>query len=105
MGRGKRPWKMRYHFDGTKTFGPTDDADDRSTQDMYTIDTSRPIDGMSSHSYQGEADSAARRVSRNGGTAHITYKDPDTGIETPVITYAPYEVAMEDLVADIHPDR
>lgn len=102
MSRGKRPWKMHYHFDGTKTFGP-DDC--RSTQDMYTIDTSRPIDGVSSHSYQAEADIAARRVSRNGGAAHVTYKDPESGIETPVSAYVPYEVAMEEMVDDVNPDR
>lgn len=102
MSRGKRPWKMRYHFDGTKTFGPDDG---RPTQDMYTIDTSRPINGMSSHSCQAEADHAARRVSRNGGTAHITYKDPESGLEALVTSYAPYEVAMEEMSDDVNPGR
>lgn len=60
---------------------------------------------VSSHSYQAEADIAARRVSRNGGAAHVTYKDPESGIETPVSAYAPYEVAMEEMVDDVNPDR
>lgn len=44
------------------------------------------------------ADVAARRVSRNGGTARITLRDSITGGETEIRVYTPYEVALQDLV-------
>lgn len=91
MGR-TRPWKVRFHYDGTKTF-----SDDESASDIYTIDTSRPIDGKDSYLNEGAAEAAARRISRNGGTARITLRDAATGDESEIRTYAPYEVAMEDL--------
>ncbi|WP_225506630.1 hypothetical protein [Mycolicibacterium fortuitum] len=90
----KRPWKVYFHHDGTKTF-----SDDESMDGAYTIDTSRPIDGVSSHAHEEVADSAARRVSRNGGAARIVFRDPTTGEERPVRTYAPYEDAMNDLTS------
>lgn len=97
----KRPWKMRFHYDGTKNFENVDSSEDYAPESAYTIDTSRPINGTSSHPYRDAADGAARQVSRNGGTAKIIYKDPETGIETEVRAYAPYEVAMEELTAEI----
>ncbi len=89
----KRPYKVRYHFDGTKQFG-----DDPSG--AYVIDTSRPIDGCSSHTDFSVAETTARGVSRNGGSARILLRDSATGVESEMKRYAPYEVAMEDLVHD-----
>lgn len=88
-----RPWKVHFRFDGTKTF-----SDDESMTGLYVVDTSRPIVGTSSHRDDGAADAAARRVSRNGGTARITLRDSITGDETEIRTYTPYEVALQDLV-------
>ncbi|MGW0162163.1 hypothetical protein ACWDUN_22900 [Mycobacterium sp. NPDC003323] len=89
----QRPWKVYFHHDGTKTF-----SDDETRPDSYTIDTSRPIDGTSAHATEEAATIAARRVSRNGGEARIILCDKTTGIESEIRTYAPYEVAMEDLM-------
>ncbi len=94
MGR-KRPYKVRYHFDGTKQF-----SDDETLTGAYIIDTSRPIDAMSSHADLGAADDVARRVSRNGGNARITLRDIATGVEAPIKSYAAYEVAIEDLARE-----
>ncbi|UJL32291.1 hypothetical protein HZU38_30795 (plasmid) [Mycolicibacterium vanbaalenii] len=66
--------------------------------DSYVIDTSRPIDGVSSHTELDSAETAARRVSRNGGSAQITLRDNATGVETQIKGYTPYEVAVEDLI-------
>lgn len=88
-----RPWKVHFRFDGTKTF-----SDDESLAGLYVVDTSRPIVGTSSYCDDGAADTAARRVSRNGGTARITLRDSITGDETEIRTYAPYEVALQDLL-------
>lgn len=88
-----RPWKVHFHFDGTKTF-----SDDESTVGFYVVDTARPITGTSSHRDDAAADVAARRVSRNGGTARITLRDSITGGETEIRVYTPYEVALQDLV-------
>lgn len=93
MGQ-QRPWKVHYHHDGTKTFSA-----DESTLGMYTIDRSRPIDGTSSHAHEGAATAAARQVSRNGGSACVTLRDPVTGVQSEIRAYAPYEVAIEDLVS------
>lgn len=89
----QRPWKVHFHHDGTKTF-----VDSEATPDVYVIDTSRPIDGTSAHADEGTATAAARRVSRNGGHALVTRRDPATGIETEIRAFAPYEVALDDLV-------
>ncbi|BEL41764.1 hypothetical protein [Mycobacteroides abscessus] len=88
-----RPWKVHFHFDGTKAF-----SDDESLAGLYVVDTSRPIVGTTSHRDAGAADTAARRVSRNGGTARVTLRDSSTGDEIEIRTYAPYEVALQDLV-------
>ncbi|SLH41410.1 hypothetical protein [Mycobacteroides abscessus] len=88
----RRPWKVHFHHDGTKVFSP-----EESMPQAYTIDTSRPIDGTSAHSDDGAAHAAARQVSRNGGSARVTYCDPETGVVRQVRTYAPYETALEDL--------
>lgn len=88
-----RPWKVHFHFDGTKTF-----SDDESLAGLYVVDTSRPIVGTASYCDDGAADVAARRVSRNGGTARITLRDSITGDETEIRIYAPYEVALQELV-------
>lgn len=88
----KRPWKVHFQHDGTKVF-----SDDETMPDAYTIDTSRPIHGTSAHADEGAAHGAARRVSRHGGSARITLRDPHTGTEQVIRTYAPYEVAMGDL--------
>ncbi|MBE5477780.1 hypothetical protein E3G68_005113 [Mycobacteroides abscessus] len=92
-GKRARPWKVHFHFEGTKTF-----SDDEAMTGHYVIDTSRPIEGATSHLDDAAARAAARRVSRNGGTARITLRDSITGDETEIRTYAPYEVALEDLV-------
>jgi hypothetical protein len=89
----QRPWKVHFHHDGTKTF-----SDDETRSDSYTIDTSRPIDGTSAHATEEAATIAARQVSRNGGEARIILCDKKTGIESEILTYSPYEVAMEDLI-------
>lgn len=91
MGQ-RRPWKVHFHHDGTKEF-----SDDMSMPDIYVIDTSKPINGTTAHASEGDADAAARRVSRNGGTAQITLRDPHTGLESLVRTFTPYEAALEDL--------
>ena len=88
----KRPFKVRYHFDGTKQV-----SNEETLPGVYTIDTSRPIDGTSSHADVDTANAAARRVSRNGGSAWITLRDSATGAEASIGRYAPYEVALEDL--------
>lgn len=88
----KRPWKVRFHFDGTKTF-----SDDESLPDLYFIDTSRPIDGMSSHLSEAAADAAARRTSRNGGSAEIVFCGPGNGATRSVRSFAPYEVALAEM--------
>lgn len=88
----KRPWKVHFHHDGTKVF-----ATDESMPEAYTIDTTRPINGTLSHRSEDAADAAARRVSRHGGTARIAVRDPDTGTETEIRTYTPYQAALEDL--------
>ncbi|EHB48766.1 hypothetical protein MycrhDRAFT_5607 [Mycolicibacterium rhodesiae JS60] len=88
----KRPWKVRFHFDGTKAF-----SDDESLPELYVIDTSRPIDGMSSHLSEAAAGAAARRTSRNGGTAEIVFRDPVSGATRTVRSFAPYEVALAEL--------
>jgi len=90
----KRPWKVHYHHDGTKQFN------DESMPDAYVIDNARPIDGTSSHHGEDAAEAAARGVSRHGGNARITFRDPNTGIETEIRTYTPYQAALEDL-ADV----
>jgi hypothetical protein len=82
----KRPWKVYFHHDGTKMF-----SDDESAPDVYVIDTSRPIDGMSSHS----GEDAARRISRHGGSARIMLRDVATGAETEIRTYAPCPPIIE----------
>lgn len=87
-----RPWKVHFHHDGTKAFSV-----DESMPDAYTIDTTRPINGTSSHRGEDAAEAAARRVSRHGGTARITVRDPDTGAETEIRVYTPYQVALEEL--------
>lgn len=91
-----RPWKVYFHHDGTKTF-----SNDEAVSGSYAIDTSRPIDGKSSHATEGAAEAAARQVSRNGGSARITLHNSITGVEREVRVYAPYEVAMEDLVTSV----
>ena len=91
----KRPFKVHYHFDGTKQF-----SGDETMPDAYTIDTSRPIDATSAHASLDTADTVARRVSRNGGSARIALRDNATGAETSIKSYAPYEVAMEDLARE-----
>lgn len=88
----QRPWKVHFHHDGTKSF-----STDETMPEAYTIDTTRPINGTSSHRGEAAADAAARRVSRHGGTARIAVRDPHTGTETKIRTYAPYQVALEDL--------
>lgn len=90
MGQ-KRPYKVRFHFDGTKQF--SNDA----LPEAYVIDTSRPIDGCSSHTDISVAEAAARRVSRNGGSARILLRDSSTGVESEITNYEPYEAAMQDL--------
>ncbi|MGB8403970.1 MAG: hypothetical protein WCE30_07875 [Mycobacterium sp.] len=72
-------------------------AENPATPDIYTIDTSRPIDGTSSHGDEGAALATARRVSRHGGHARITQRDPTTGVEKEKRVYTPYEAAMDDL--------
>lgn len=89
----KRPWKVHFHHDGTKVF-----SDDESIPGAYIIDTSRPIGGTSSHRGEDAADAVARRISRHGGSARITLRDPATGIETEIRIYAPYQVALVDLI-------
>lgn len=93
MGR-KRPYKVHIHFDGTKHF--PDDAEPGT----YVIDTSRPIDGTSAYPCATTATAAARRVSRNGGSARIVLRDPVTGDEALIDEFVPYQVAVEDLVHD-----
>ncbi|WP_255251201.1 hypothetical protein [Mycobacterium avium] len=88
-----RPWKVHFRFDGTKTF-----SDDESMTGLYVVDTSRPIVGTTSHRDDAAADTAARRVSRNGGSARITLRDSITGDESEIRIYTPYEVALQDLV-------
>ncbi len=92
----QRPWKVYFHHDGTKAYGR-----DESMPESYTIDTSRPIDGKSSHATEGDAEVAARRVSRNGGNARIMLHESMTGIESEIRVYAPYEAAMEDLASTV----
>lgn len=92
MTHRPRPWKVHFHHDGTKVF-----TDDETMTGVYTIDTSRPIDGISAHGGEDAAEAAGRRVSRHGGTARITFRDPATGAETDVRTYTPYQVALQDL--------
>lgn len=95
----KRPWKVHYHYDGTKQF-----SDNESMPGAYTIDTSRSIDGTMPYSEQDTADAVARKVSRNGGSARVTLRNPATGAETEIATYMPYQAAMEDLTAAGTPD-
>lgn len=92
----QRLWKVHFHHDGTKTF-----STEESMPDSYTVDTSRPIDGKSSHATEAAAHTTARQVSRNGGNARITWRDTITGVETEIRDYAPYEAAVEDLVSPV----
>ncbi|MEE3755287.1 hypothetical protein [Mycobacterium intracellulare] len=89
----KRPWKVHYHHDGTKAF-----TDDETMPGGYTIDTTRPIDGTSSHADEATAHAAARQVSRHGGQARIILRDSSTGTNTLIRAYAPYEAAMDDVI-------
>lgn len=88
----KRPWKVHFHHDGTREF-----SDDENLQGSYVVDTSRPINGMSSHADEASAQVAARNVSRSGGSARIVVRDEATGVEREIRSYAPYEVAVEEL--------
>ncbi|WP_234797239.1 hypothetical protein [Mycobacteroides chelonae] len=89
----KRPWKVHYHHDGTKVF-----TTDETMPGAYTIDTTRPINGTSAHAHEETAHAAARQVSRHGGQARITLRDANTGTDTLIRTYAPYEAAMNDVI-------
>ena len=88
----KRPWKVHFHYDGTRQF-----SDDVSLSGSYVVDTSRPIDGTSSHADEASAEVAARRVSRSGGSARIVVRNGATGVEREIRSYAPYEVALGEL--------
>lgn len=92
----RRPWKMRFHYDGTKVA-----SGDPEMLGAYTIDTTRPIDAVSAHADREVAEDAAQMVSRNGGRASVSYRDPATGVETVVATYAPFEVALAELTAEV----
>lgn len=91
MGQ-RRPFKVHFHFDGTKYF--PEDAEPGA----YVIDMSRPIDGTSAHPCVDTANAAARRVSRNGGSARIVLRDPATGAESEIGEFTPYQMAVEGLV-------
>ncbi|MCA1695452.1 MAG: hypothetical protein LC749_12355 [Actinobacteria bacterium] len=78
-----RPWKVRYHYDGTFT--------------SDGVDTTRPINGCSAHHGLDQARVMARRVSVLGGTSSVIYRDPVTREETVLRAYAACEVAPEDL--------
>lgn len=89
----KRPWKVRFHYDGTKQFPDCEHDFDRA----YIIDTTRPIDGLHAFASDTQAHHIARTVSRNGGSATVFHRDPTTGIETDHRTYQPYETALQEL--------
>ncbi|MBU8838971.1 hypothetical protein KL865_22030 [Mycolicibacterium goodii] len=83
---------MHFHHDGTRTF-----SDDENLPGAYVVDTSRPINGTSSHADEASAQVAARRVSRSGGSARIVVRDNATGVEREIRSYGPYEVAVDEL--------
>lgn len=66
----KRPWKVRFHYEAS-------------------IGTGQPITGVTPYAEEISAHSLAKTVSRNGGTATVTYRNPTTGIETVIQTYQP----------------
>lgn len=88
----KRPWKVSYHYDGSKHFP------DAEQPTSYVIDDSRPINGRSAHADVAQARRAARTISRNGGTATVIYRDPTTHEETALRCYEAYEVALSETV-------
>jgi hypothetical protein len=88
-----RPWKVRYHYDGSKCFP------DPEHPSLYVIDTSRPINGLNAYSDIAQARRAARTVSRNGGTATVLHRDHHTGEETTLRQYEAYEVALAEAAA------
>lgn len=92
-----RPWKVRYHYDGTKSFT------DPERSDLYWVDTSRPIEGTTAYRTEDDARAAGRRISRHGGDARVLFRDPDSGRETDIVRYSPYESAMQELTTPGEP--
>lgn len=96
----KRPWKVDFHYDGTKTFPNSGSEDPDVDPGAYVIDTTRPIDSRQSSADESTAHRSAEQVSRNGGTARVIYQDPVTKHEKLIREYAPYESAMDELQRD-----
>lgn len=93
----KRPYKVRFHYDGTKVGPGIDTSVDPGA---YTIDHTQPIDATHSFAHEGDALTTAEGVSRRGGRAEVFYRDPTTGVDTPIRTLEPYEIAMDELTAE-----
>jgi hypothetical protein len=92
----KRPYKLKYHYDGTRIDASVSDGFEPG---MHTIDDTRPIDAMDSFPHEGQALREAEGISRRGGRAEVFHRDPVTKIDTPIRTYEPYEIALADLSA------
>jgi hypothetical protein len=90
----RRPYKVAYHYDGTRNHDPETGA--------LWIDTTTPIDGKSSHTEQAAAEKLARDVSRRGGRAEVTHVHPDTGAATILLTLAEFEVALAEMTAEVN---
>lgn len=88
-----RPYKLRFRYDGTKVCPDIE-------SDAYVIDDTRPINALHSFPDKETAMTNARGISRRGGHAEVFHRDSATKVATPIRTFEPYEVAMEDLVTE-----
>jgi hypothetical protein len=89
----RRPFKVTFHYDGCLRHDPETGAP--------WIDTDHPIDGKQSSHEQAKVERTAREVSRRGGRAEVTHVDPGTGAVTPILTLAPFEVALAEMTAEV----
>jgi len=90
----RRPYKVAYHYPGTRMCDPVTGA--------IWIDTERPIDGKASSHERAKVERFARDVSRRGGRAVVTYVDPDTGAVTHILTLAEFETALAEMAAEVN---
>jgi hypothetical protein len=89
----KRPFKVRFHNDGTRRTDPE--------TGLTWIDHSAPIDGMESFTSVDSALVFGRTVSRAGGRAEVFHRELTTETDTPIRVCEPYEDVLRELTEEV----
>ncbi|MBF6333521.1 hypothetical protein [Nocardia transvalensis] len=92
-----RLYRCHIHFDGVKTR-----PDPLRCPDLWVMDDKRPVDSVDPYTDFESALEVARQVSRNGGSATVTYRAPGSRKTVTWVHFGPWDVAIDELIEEAH---